>query len=181
MATDFVPVTKQGVMGSAKVKEVHDVVESGSAKVRAVRQPLADGTQGSQSTSIDVSEMSGLTNGQHDVDMLVAEPVWTWKELQEEQCSVAGMKTLISAVEKGTGKPSWEEICAFSPEVKMCWAAFDHLRIRNGVLYRLFETPDGLRVRWPMFLPQNAGSWCCMDYTQQNLVVTWEWRSHFLS
>ena len=109
-------------------------------------------------TSESKGETGNICDGesQHNVGVLVSEPVWSNRELREMQNKVAGMGLLISAVESNKEKPRWEDVSSFSPEVKACWASYDCLRVVNGVLYRLFETADGLRVRWQMFLPREC-------------------------
>ncbi|GFU28421.1 retrovirus-related Pol polyprotein from transposon 412 [Trichonephila clavipes] len=52
-------------------------------------------------------------------------------------------------------KPSWQDISAYSPTTKQYWALWDSLHLRNGVLYRKFESEDGKTFRWQLVLPRS--------------------------
>ncbi|KAF8778855.1 Protein NYNRIN like protein [Argiope bruennichi] len=61
--------------------------------------------------------------------------------------------------EKSTGgKPSWQDITPFHPTTKRYWALWDSLHLRNGVLYRKWESDDGKALRWQLILPKTRVS-----------------------
>ncbi|GFU91740.1 retrovirus-related Pol polyprotein from transposon 412 [Trichonephila clavipes] len=45
-----------------------------------------------------------------------------------------------------SNKPSWQDISAYSPTTKQYWALWNSLHLRNGVLYRKFESEDGKKT-----------------------------------
>jgi transposase InsO family protein len=49
----------------------------------------------------------------------------------------------------------WEAVAAGSKETKSYWNQRERMRIREGVLYRLWESADGLQHRWVMVLPSS--------------------------
>ncbi|GFS63194.1 hypothetical protein TNCV_1496361 [Trichonephila clavipes] len=44
---------------------------------------------------------------------------------------------------------------AYSPTTKQYWALWNSLHLRNGVLYRKFESEDGKTFRWQLVLPRS--------------------------
>ncbi|GFX71460.1 retrovirus-related Pol polyprotein from transposon 412 [Trichonephila clavipes] len=44
-------------------------------------------------------------------------------------------------------KPSWQDIAPFHPTTKRYWVLWDSLYLRNGVLYRKWESDDGKTFR----------------------------------
>ncbi|GFW06316.1 retrovirus-related Pol polyprotein from transposon 412 [Trichonephila clavipes] len=55
-------------------------------------------------------------------------------------------------------KPSWQDIAPFHPTTKRYWALWDSLHLRNGVLYRKWESDDGKTFRWQLILPKTRVS-----------------------
>ncbi|GFX57866.1 hypothetical protein TNCV_3068331 [Trichonephila clavipes] len=51
-------------------------------------------------------------------------------------------------------KSSWQDIAPFQPTTKRYWALWDSLHLRNGVLYRKWESDDGKTFRWQLILPK---------------------------
>ncbi|GFW30419.1 retrovirus-related Pol polyprotein from transposon 412 [Trichonephila clavipes] len=58
-------------------------------------------------------------------------------------------------MESSSNKPSWQDISAHSPTTKQYWALWNSLQLRNGVLYRKFESEDGKTFRWQLVLPRS--------------------------
>lgn len=54
----------------------------------------------------------------------------------------------------GTGRPQWSEISALSEVTKTFWAQWDSLCLRNDILYRKWESSDGLTTRLQLVLPK---------------------------
>ncbi|GFV24820.1 retrovirus-related Pol polyprotein from transposon 412 [Trichonephila clavipes] len=54
--------------------------------------------------------------------------------------------------------PSWQDIAPFHPTTKHYWALWDYLHLRNGVLYRKWESDDGKTFRWHLILPKSRVS-----------------------
>ncbi|GFX60895.1 gypsy retrotransposon integrase-like protein 1 [Trichonephila clavipes] len=59
-------------------------------------------------------------------------------------------------MESSSNKPSWQDISAYSPTTPtQYWALWNSLHLRNGVLYRKFESEDGKTFRWQLVLPRS--------------------------
>ncbi|GFU74545.1 retrovirus-related Pol polyprotein from transposon 412 [Trichonephila clavipes] len=65
------------------------------------------------------------------------------------------IKPLIEFMESSSNKPSWQDISAYSPTTKQYWALWNSLHLRNGVLYRKFESEDGKTFIWQLVLPRS--------------------------
>ncbi|GFS71286.1 retrovirus-related Pol polyprotein from transposon 412 [Trichonephila clavipes] len=52
----------------------------------------------------------------------------------------------------------WQDIAPFHPTTKCYWALWDYLHLRNGVLYRKWESDDGKTFRWQLILPKTRVS-----------------------
>ena len=51
-------------------------------------------------------------------------------------------------------RPPWSTVAPCSETLKYYWAQWDSLRLSEGVLYRLWESPTGDRVVWLILLPK---------------------------
>ncbi|GFV19656.1 retrovirus-related Pol polyprotein from transposon 412 [Trichonephila clavipes] len=56
--------------------------------------------------------------------------------------------------ESSDENPSWQDIAPFHPTTKRYWALWDSLHLRNGVLYRKWESDDGKTFRCQLILPK---------------------------
>ncbi|GFW31092.1 retrovirus-related Pol polyprotein from transposon 412 [Trichonephila clavipes] len=72
---------------------------------------------------------------------------WSDEKVREDQMADPDIKTLIEFMESSGNKPSWQDISAYSPTTKQYWALWNSLHLRNGVLYRKFESEDGKTFR----------------------------------
>ncbi|KFM56688.1 Retrovirus-related Pol polyprotein from transposon 412, partial [Stegodyphus mimosarum] len=80
---------------------------------------------------------------------------WTDKEIRKDQLQDRDIKPIIELMETSNRKPTWQDISSYSPTTKQYWALWDSLHIRNGVLYRKFESDDGKTFRWQLVLPRS--------------------------
>ncbi|GFU82985.1 retrovirus-related Pol polyprotein from transposon 412 [Trichonephila clavipes] len=60
--------------------------------------------------------------------------------------------------ESSDEKPSCQDFASFYPTTKRYWALWDSLPLRNGVLYRKWESDDGKTSRWNLILPKTRVS-----------------------
>ncbi|GFX37250.1 retrovirus-related Pol polyprotein from transposon 412 [Trichonephila clavipes] len=67
-------------------------------------------------------------------------------------------KPIIEFKELSDEKPSWPDIASFHPTMKRYWAFWDYLHLRNGILYRKWESDDGKTFRWQLILPETRVS-----------------------
>ncbi|GFW76233.1 retrovirus-related Pol polyprotein from transposon 412 [Trichonephila clavipes] len=79
---------------------------------------------------------------------------WSDEKVREDQMADPDIKPLIEVMESSSNKPSWQDISAYSPTTKQYWALWNSL-LRNGVLYRKFESEDGKTFRWQLVLPRS--------------------------
>ncbi|GFY06098.1 retrovirus-related Pol polyprotein from transposon 412 [Trichonephila clavipes] len=80
---------------------------------------------------------------------------WSDEKVREDQMADPDIKPLIEFMESSSNKPSWQDISAYSPSTKQYWALWNSLHLRNGVLYRKFESEDGKTFRWQLVLPRS--------------------------
>ncbi|GFX85048.1 hypothetical protein TNCV_4998771 [Trichonephila clavipes] len=80
---------------------------------------------------------------------------WSDEKVREDQKADPDIKPLIEFMESSSNKPSWQDISAYSPTTKQYWALWNSLHLRNGVLYRKFESEDGKTFRWQLVLPRS--------------------------
>ncbi|GFS87899.1 retrovirus-related Pol polyprotein from transposon 412 [Trichonephila clavipes] len=80
---------------------------------------------------------------------------WSKEKVREDQMADPDIKPLIEFMESSSNKPSWQDISAYSPTTKQYWALWNSLHLRNGVLYRKFESEDGKTFRWQLVLPRS--------------------------
>ncbi|GFY36525.1 retrovirus-related Pol polyprotein from transposon 412 [Trichonephila clavipes] len=80
---------------------------------------------------------------------------WSDEKVREDQMADPDIKPLIEFMESSSNKPSWQDISAYSPTTKQYWALWSSLHLRNGVLYRKFESEDGKTFRWQLVLPRS--------------------------
>ncbi|GFX96804.1 hypothetical protein TNCV_1648391 [Trichonephila clavipes] len=80
---------------------------------------------------------------------------WSDEKVREDQMADPDIKPLIEFLESSSNKPSWQDISAYSPTTKQYWALWNSLHLRNGVLYRKFESEDGKTFRWQLVLPRS--------------------------
>ncbi|GFY24054.1 transposon Tf2-9 polyprotein [Trichonephila clavipes] len=80
---------------------------------------------------------------------------WSDEKVREDQMADPDIKPLIEFMESSSNKPSWQDISAYSPTTKQYWAFWNSLHLRNGVLYRKFESEDGKTFRWQLVLPRS--------------------------
>ncbi|KAF8795542.1 Transposon Ty3-I Gag-Pol polyprotein like [Argiope bruennichi] len=61
------------------------------------------------------------------------------------------LKPIIDLMEASNGKPMWQDVAHYGPELKKHWAMWDSLYLRNGVLFRKCESDDGKKL-WPQIV-----------------------------
>ena len=79
---------------------------------------------------------------------------WTNEELKERQSEDPNIAKLLAWKEHGQSRPTWEEISSENKYVKSLWSQWERLHIFQGIMYRRWESCDGLHVRWQLVLPR---------------------------
>ncbi|GFX73302.1 retrovirus-related Pol polyprotein from transposon opus [Trichonephila clavipes] len=83
---------------------------------------------------------------------------WSYESVQKDQLAVSEIKPIVEFKESSDEKPSWQNIAPFHPTTKRYWALWDSLHLRNGVLYRKWESEDGKTFRWQLIPPKTRVS-----------------------
>ncbi|GBN12768.1 Retrovirus-related Pol polyprotein from transposon 297, partial [Araneus ventricosus] len=80
---------------------------------------------------------------------------WSSCEIQKAQLEDPAIKTILEKKLMSADRPSWQEIAPESPATKRYWALWDSLHLKDGVLYRRWESDDGRSCRWQLILPKS--------------------------
>ncbi|GBM75402.1 Transposon Ty3-I Gag-Pol polyprotein, partial [Araneus ventricosus] len=81
--------------------------------------------------------------------------LWSSCEIQKAQLEDPAIKTILEKKLMSADRPSWQEIAPESPAIKRYWALWDSLHLKDGVLYRRWESDDGRSCRWQLILPKS--------------------------
>jgi len=68
---------------------------------------------------------------------------WSKDNLRKEQLDDPTLTKIMSALEKGV-RPEWDEVSGESPMVKAYWAQWSSFEVNDGILYRNWESVNGL-------------------------------------
>ena len=79
---------------------------------------------------------------------------WHPEELHTVQMQDNEIRPVMEWLEKSEARPPWETISPCSEVTKIYWAQWNSLRIKDGILYRLWETPEGDQTTWQIILPK---------------------------
>ena len=80
---------------------------------------------------------------------------WSTEELHRAQADDPMIAPILKWLQEGNGRPAWAEIAPLSPSIKAYWAQWENLCLRDGVVYRRWESEDGDRVTFKLVLPGN--------------------------
>ncbi|GBL80842.1 Retrovirus-related Pol polyprotein from transposon 297, partial [Araneus ventricosus] len=80
---------------------------------------------------------------------------WFSCEIQKEQLEDPAIKPILEKKLNSADRPSWQEIAPESLATKRYWALWDSLHLKDGVLYRKWESDDGNSCRWQLILPKS--------------------------
>ncbi|UYV77490.1 K02A2.6-like [Cordylochernes scorpioides] len=84
----------------------------------------------------------------------VEEQHWTGQALRNAQREDRDLLPMINWKESGE-RPSWEDVTSHSPKTKSLWRLWNYLTLRDGVLYRKWESEDGKHESWKLVLPRS--------------------------
>ncbi|GBM49760.1 Transposon Ty3-G Gag-Pol polyprotein [Araneus ventricosus] len=68
---------------------------------------------------------------------------WSSCEIQKAQLEDPNIKPILEKKLYSADRPSWQEIASESPATKRYWALWDSLHLKDGVLYRRWESDNG--------------------------------------
>ena len=84
---------------------------------------------------------------------------WSDDGLREALKKDPDIKAILEYKESSSVQQSWQDISIFSPTAKCYWALWYSLHVRNGVLYRKWESNDGHSSKWQLILPNSPFYW----------------------
>ncbi|GFX05136.1 retrovirus-related Pol polyprotein from transposon 412 [Trichonephila clavipes] len=83
---------------------------------------------------------------------------WNDESIRKDQLADPEIKPIIELKESSDEKPSWQDIAPFHPTTKRYWVLWNSLHVRNGVLYRNWESDDEKTSRWQLIHPRTRVS-----------------------
>ncbi|GBL80450.1 Transposon Ty3-G Gag-Pol polyprotein [Araneus ventricosus] len=81
--------------------------------------------------------------------------LWSSCEIQKAQLEDSAIKPILEKELNSADRPSWQEIALENPATKRYWALLDSLHLKDGVLYRRWESDDGSSCRWQLILSKS--------------------------
>ncbi|GBM50992.1 hypothetical protein AVEN_199763-1 [Araneus ventricosus] len=89
------------------------------------------------------------------VKVLTIDDAWSSSEVQKAQLEDPAIRPILEKKLNSEDRPPWQEIAPESAATKRYWALWDSLHLRDGVLYRKWESDDGSSCRWQLILPKS--------------------------
>ena len=80
--------------------------------------------------------------------------MWSQEELRAAQQEDLDLNPLLQWKEAGDTKLTWQTAAPYSETTKAYWMQWESLELKDGVLYRLWETPAGDKVVKQLILPK---------------------------
>ncbi|KAJ8944082.1 hypothetical protein NQ318_005992 [Aromia moschata] len=103
---------------------------------------------------IETKEYSNSTTN----ELLMATTVqvddgWSSDELKKSQKKDSEIKLIRNWVKNGV-RPTWQEVSRYGTNIKGYWAQWSSLCLRDGLLHRKWESPDGVSAVYQLVLPK---------------------------
>ncbi|GBN46038.1 hypothetical protein AVEN_86405-1 [Araneus ventricosus] len=86
---------------------------------------------------------------------MTTEDRWSLSEIQKSQLEDPDIRPILKLKQNSADRPSWQEIARESPATKQYWALWNPLYLKDGVLYRKWESDDGGFYRRQLILPKS--------------------------
>ena len=99
-----------------------------------------------------------------EIRVIMAQPTWRGEKMETLQQQDPTIGPVLDALRSGRSKPKWQEISALSPATKVYLGEWERLHLRDGTLYRRWESKDGKQVIWQTILPE-----CCRQHAMDEL------------
>ncbi|KAJ8936747.1 hypothetical protein NQ318_016118 [Aromia moschata] len=78
---------------------------------------------------------------------------WSSEELKKSQKKDSDLKLIRNWVKNGV-RPTWQEVSRYGTTIKGYWAQWSSLCLRDGLLHRKWESPDGVSAVYQLVLPK---------------------------
>ncbi|KAJ8946364.1 hypothetical protein NQ318_010129 [Aromia moschata] len=75
------------------------------------------------------------------------------KELKKSQKKDSDLKLIRNWLKNGV-RPTWQEVSRYGTTIKGYWAQWNSLCLRDGLLHRKWESPDGVSAVYQLVLPK---------------------------
>ena len=75
-------------------------------------------------------------------------------DISSAQKSDPGISHIFKLKSEDASQPSYQDVSHLSSEAKCYWAEWNRIVLKNGILYRKWESPSGLEVVWQIILPK---------------------------
>ncbi|GBN09455.1 hypothetical protein AVEN_116682-1 [Araneus ventricosus] len=86
---------------------------------------------------------------------MTTEDRWSLSEIQKAQLEDTDIRPILKMKLNSADRPSWQEIARESPATKRYWALWNSLYLKDGVLYRKWESNDGGFYRRELILQKS--------------------------
>ncbi|KAJ8933863.1 hypothetical protein NQ318_019388 [Aromia moschata] len=78
---------------------------------------------------------------------------WSSEELKKSQKKDSDLKLIRNWLKNGV-RPTWQEVSRYGTIIKGHWAQWNSLCLRDGLLHRKWESPDGVSAVYQLVLPK---------------------------
>ncbi|KAJ8960041.1 hypothetical protein NQ318_009478 [Aromia moschata] len=81
------------------------------------------------------------------------EDEWSSEEMMKSQKKDNDLKLIRNWLKNGV-RPTWQEVSRYGTTIKGYWAQWNSLCLRDGLLHRKWESPDGVSAVYQLVLPK---------------------------
>ncbi|KAJ8952779.1 hypothetical protein NQ318_008096, partial [Aromia moschata] len=81
------------------------------------------------------------------------EDEWSSEEVMKSQKKDNDLRLIRNWVKNGV-RPTWQEVSRYGTTIKGYWAQWNSLCLRDGLLHRKWESPDGVSAVYQLVLPK---------------------------
>ncbi|KAJ8936421.1 hypothetical protein NQ318_014859 [Aromia moschata] len=81
------------------------------------------------------------------------EDEWSSEELKKSQKKDSDLKLIRNWLKYGV-RPTWQEVSRYGTTIKGYWVQWNSLCLRDGLLHRKWESPDGVSAVYQLVLPK---------------------------
>ncbi|KAJ8939257.1 hypothetical protein NQ318_015215 [Aromia moschata] len=149
-----IPVRIANISDKKIILKKNEVLGRCEPVERVVKCEEINRAQTNQARKIETKEYSNSTTN----ELLMATTVqvddgWSWDELKKSQKKDSEIKLIRNWVKNGV-RPTWQEVSRYGTTIKGYWAQWSSLCLRDGLLHRKWESPDGVSAVYQLVLPK---------------------------
>lgn len=97
-------------------------------------------------------------NNQKERDLTVGcsiLPEWNPDEIKEQQINDPNIAPILTAIESGSNRPTWNDVSKYPAALKTLWRHWDRLQMHGGMLYRKWMIDDGDESVLQLIVPES--------------------------